>query len=318
MNVPRRFAVIATSLAMVLVTVVVPAWSQEPDEPPQADFDVDPQFVELQEEVVHIPFTVGGTRPIPVIEAMVNGQGPFSFFYDTGASVCVLDSGFVAELGIPILGPTEIGDHTASARIHAERVEMESLELEGVRFEGIPAVAFDRSRYGGGSIRGVLGLPLFREHLLTVDYVNGRLEISSETLPEKGEGIVPYGGELLPEITMTVGETELSCHIDSGSPSGFMMPTSVVESLPHKSEPKFVGQARTVNSQFDVWNVQLDATVVVAGMEYLDPMVGYHEILPNGLLGYRILKDLELSIDQRSKRVRMIPAEADPEGEGDE
>ena len=164
----------------------------------------------------------------------------------------------------------------------------------------------------------MLGLPLFREHLLTVDYVNGRLEISTETLPQEGEGILPYGGDLLPEIMITVGERELSCHIDSGSPGGFMMPTSIVESLPHKSEPQLMGMARTVNSEFEVWNVQLDATVVVAGNEYPDPTVGYHEILPNGNIGYRILKDLELSIDQRSKRVRMVPAQADPAGAGDE
>jgi hypothetical protein len=270
------------------------------------ELDLDPEVVELLEEVAHIPFSTNGSRPIPVVEAMVNGEGPFRFYYDTGASVCVLDSGFVERLGIEILGQTKIGDHTASDRIDADQVEIDSLELEGIRFERIPAVAFDRSAFGGGDIQGVLGLPLFRDHLLTVDYGKGRLEISSETLPEEGQGILPYGGGLLPEIKITLGGQEHSIHIDSGSPGGFTLPASVVQGLAHKTEPTLVGRARTVNSEFEIWSVQLDATLDFAGIEYADPVVGYNEILPLGLVGYQVLKDLVLSIDQRSKRVRFL------------
>ena len=292
-------------LALVLAPLV-PA--RQEAEPPQVDLDLTPKVVVLHDEVASIPFTLGGGRPIPLVEAMVHGRGPYRFYYDTGASVCVLDSGFVEELGMPVLGPTEIGDHTASARIPAERVEMESLELEGILFESIPAIAFDRRHLRGGQVRGVLGLPLFHQHLLTIDYHKGRIDISDETLPEEGEGIVPYGGAILPEITILVGDQELSCHIDSGSPSGLMLPTAVAESLPHKGEPTLVGTARTVNSELQIWSVQVDATVVIAGNEYVDPVVGYNDMLPNALIGYEVLKGLVLSIDQRSQRVRLVPA----------
>ena len=33
--------------------------------------------------------------------------------------------------------------------------------------------------------------------------------------------------------------------------------------------------------------------------------------LPNALIGYQILKDFELSIDQRSRRVRFVPAKSE-------
>lgn len=286
--------------------------AQREGEPPQLqEEDLAPGSATLDGELARIPFTLDGGRPVPVVEALVDGLGPFRFFYDTGASVCVLDSAFVEELGIPTLGPTEIGDHTASRRIPAERVALETLELEGIRFEAVPAIAFDRSQLRGAEIRGVLGLPLFRDHLLTVDYGKGRLEISEATLPAEGTGIVPYGGELLPEITIRVGNEELSCHIDSGSPSGLMLPTAVAERLPHKGEPRMIGQARTVNSVLEIWSVQLDATVVIAGNELVDPVVGYNEMLPNALIGYEVLKDLVLSIDQRSKRVRLVPPTKD-------
>ena len=70
-------------------------------------------------------------------------------------------------------------------------------------------------------------------------------------------------------------------------------------------------QARTVNSVLEIWSVQLEATVVIAGNEFVDPVVTYNEKLPNALIGYEVLKDLVLSIDQRSKRIRLVPAKAE-------
>ena len=134
------------------------------------------------------------------------------------------------------------------------------------------------------------------------------LEISEETLPEEGQGIVPYGGALMPEIPIRVGDREISCHLDSGSPSGLMIPTEFAESLPWKGEPRQVGQARTVNSVLEIWSVQLDATAVIAGNELVDPQVLYNDRVPNALIGYQVLKDLTLTMDQRTKRVRLVPA----------
>lgn len=294
--------------ALATVLLSLPSVWQEPAQEGPAPEDLQPKRVELEGESAIIPFTLDGGRPIPLVEAMVNGKGPFLFFYDTGASVCVLDSGFVKELGIESRGTTEVGDHTANARIAADNVEMATLELNGIRFESVPALAFDRSSLRGDEIRGVLGLPLFHDHLLTLDYEKRQMKISAQTLPEEGLGILPYGGEgLLPEMMITVGEREISCHIDSGSPTGLMLPTSFVEGLDQIGEPTMIGQARTVNSVLDIWSVQLAETATIAGNDFVAPTVVYNEMIPNALIGYRVLKDMVLSIDQRSKRLRLLP-----------
>ena len=298
---------LSSAISLTLALILGPSTWQEPTEEAPAPEDFQPKLVEIDGEVAQIPFTLGKRRPIPVIEAMVNGKGPFKFYYDTGASVCVLHSGFVEEMGIASLGKTEVGDHTANARIPADRVELATVELNGIRFENVPALAFDRSRLGGDEIRGVLGLPLFHEHLLTIDYHKQQMEISRASLAEEGLGILPYGGEMLPEMMITVNGEEISCHIDSGSPTGLMLPTSFVDQLPHKNEPQKIGEARTVNSVLEIWSVQLDATANIAGNKLLDPSVVYNEMVPNALIGYQILKDMVLSIDQRSKRVRLLP-----------
>ena len=293
--------------AAILLALSLPICSTQ-DQEAEAP-DVLPGSVTLGKKIEHVPFVLGDRRPIPVVEAMVNGKGPYKFYFDTGASVCVLHTGFAEELGMPKLGKTELGDHTQNARIPAERVRMDTIELGGIRFEAVPAVAFDRTSLQGDTIRGVLGLPLFHQHLLTLDYGKGHLEISGATLPEKGKGILEYEATPLPEFRIDVGGKPLTCHVDSGSPTGFALPASVAEALPHKTEPKVLGRARTVNSEFELFSVQVDATITMADMEFVDPDVLYNEILPNALIGYQILQDLVVSIDQRSKRLRMLPAE---------
>ena len=297
------------ALALVLS---LPICSRQDDEAPPEP-EVLPGAVRLDlktgEQAARVPFVLGDRRPIPVVEAMLNGEGPFKFYFDTGASVCVLHTGFAKELGLPVLGPTEIGDHTANARIPAERVHIESLQLGGIQFDALPAIAFDRSSLQGDTIRGVLGLPLFHQHLLTVDYGALHLEVSDAKLPEQGQGIIGYEATPLPEFEIDIAGKTLTCHVDSGSPTGFALPASVVADLPHKTEPKVLGKARTVNSEFELLSVQLDATITVAGNEFVDPEVLYNEILPNALIGYQILKNLTVSIDQRSQRLRIVPAQ---------
>ena len=108
-----------TTLFASLALALGPLTPAQEEAPPPSHLDGVPALVELGGEVAHVPFTLGGGRPVPLVEAMVNGRGPFKFFYDTGASVCVLDTGFVEELGLSSLGTTEVGDHTANARISA-------------------------------------------------------------------------------------------------------------------------------------------------------------------------------------------------------
>ena len=135
-----------TSASLLLIVVpTLRAQETGADEAGDAP-DFAPQVVKQSKDSVHIPFHLNGGRPVPVVEVMVNGEGPFEFFFDSGASTCLLHTGFAVQQGIDYIGEAAIGDHTANARVAAHYVELDSLEFEGLRLEGIRAQVVDKDR----------------------------------------------------------------------------------------------------------------------------------------------------------------------------
>ncbi len=112
----------------------------------------------------------------------------------------------------------------------------------------------------------------------------------------------------LPIITLTVCGEEVETHIDSGSPAGFMLPASLLERTP-SSEPVVIGRGRMVGSEFDVLAAKLEGSIELAGHVFENPDVRSTDVIPNANIGYEILKDFRVSIDQRNARIRFAPPE---------
>ena len=307
-----RFA-LTPVLAAVLTPLVLgaPAQEQESSTAPPARSDRDgitmvgAEHVELPEGGVRIPFELSSVRPVPVVKASINGKGPFAFFLDTGASVCVLDSSLVRELELPIAGTTEIGDPSDNARLQADQVVLEELVIGGITYGSLPAVAFDRSSFGGSeSIRGVLGLPLFLEHVFTLDYVGQEVHVHDVALSKDDPHVVEMQLDPLPKVYLEVAGTILTTTIDSGSPAGFSLPLAVTEGLAFREPLTVVGRARTVNSTFDLHAGRLDGKVRLAGHDYEDPPVDANDILPHVNIGYGVLRSYALTFDLERRLLR--------------
>ena len=307
----------AVLLSFALSSTPVAAGAQEAPDRPEDDRSGRPAGIEVPGDRARIPFELARSRPIPVVEAHIGGKGPFRFFYDTGASVCVLDSSLVAELGLELAGTGSVRDGSG-AEIPVDELTVEHLTLGDVQFFGVPAIAFDRSRFSGDEgIRGVLGLPLFESHLLTLDYANGWLDVSDEELAADAKHVLPYDATgPLPELVVTIGGEELVAHVDSGSPAGFMLPTSLLERIP-STDPVVIGRGRMVASEFEISSADLECNVVFAGHVYENPSVRAMDVLEVVNLGYEVLREFRVSIDQRASRMRFLPV-ADALADGGE
>jgi hypothetical protein len=166
---------------------------------------VGPDEVELAAEAVRVPFELARSRPVPVVEASLNGRGPFRFFLDTGASGCVLDTRLMSELGLASQGKTQVGDPSRNEPLEADVLRIEELALGGMRARGLPAVAFDRaSLERGDGVRGVLGLSLFTRHLLTLDYGEGLVLVRAGALERDAPHVVPFELEGVPRVLIDV------------------------------------------------------------------------------------------------------------------
>lgn len=274
---------------------------------------VPPESATLATPLVRVPFRLAKSRPVPVVEAMVEGRGPYRFFLDTGASVCVFDTAFVEELGLEHRGTTEIGDPSDSARIPAQRAWVNELVLGGLTARGIEVVAFDRSSFTGGEdIKGVLGLPLFMRLLFTLDYAGEEVRLREGALEPDQPHVVPFELEILPRLYVDVGGTILWTTIDSGSPAGLTLPHSFAAGLAFLEPLALVGRGRTVNSEFSIHGGRLDGTVRLAGHELVDPYVTTTDLLEHVNLGYGVLRHFALTIDM----ARHLIAFERVEGEG--
>lgn len=253
---------------------------------------------------VRIPMDL--TRHVPVIEAKVNGKGPFRFQVDSGFGGAIEVTPALAQsLALPVIGESIGGDPSGKNQktvrvLHAESVDIAELHLGQVGVsEGGPH--FD-------GIDGVIGLRLFNSLIVTFDYPNARFEVDGGALPAAdGAKVLTYTAEHgVPTIEIDVAGVKVKTDIDSGSPALVSLPLSLAKSLPLAEEPRVMGRGRTVGNEFDIYAAPLKGEVHVGPITISNPQVDFVEIFPVGNVGFRFLKDLVVTFDPANHRVRFV------------
>ncbi len=254
---------------------------------------------------VQIPMDL--TNHVPVIEAKVNGKGPFRFGVDTGfGGVMEVSPALAQKLGLPVIGESVAGDPSGKNRKTVRVLHAESVDIGQAHFGQV-----DVSEMGGqhlGDTDGVIGLQLFTSLIVTFDYPNKRFEVDGGGLPPAdGANILTYSVEHgVPNIEVDVAGVKVKTDIDSGSPALLSIPLALSKSLPLSEEPKVVGHARTVNNEFDVYGAPLKGDAHVGSITLTNPGLDFVEIFPVGNLGFRFLKDLVVTFDPANHRVRFV------------
>jgi hypothetical protein len=170
-----------------------------------------------------------------VVEAKWDKFGPYRFVIDTGSSVTLVSPALVKRYA----AEARAGEgRTAGARVRVAGADgdvlelptaaLSRLELGGARFDNVPVLVYDcatLSAHLGVRIDGVLGFPLFRETLLTLDYSGRRLELQ----PADSVALVPgtmvafEDGRKTPLVRLRLGDVQFAALIDSGSDADFSL-----------------------------------------------------------------------------------------------
>jgi hypothetical protein len=161
-----------------------------------------------------------------IVEAKWDRYGPYHFLIDTGASVTLVSPELAARYGAKNPFPPE----TPLVRVKSAEGEtallpptmLRRLELDGARFEDVPALIYDcapLSAHLGLKLDGILGFPLFRETLLTLDYPHSQvvLQPRSAAQPASGSTIAFNNDRKTPIIPVRLGDRTFAALIDSGS-----------------------------------------------------------------------------------------------------
>ena len=242
----------------------------------------------------------------PYVMVTINGKGPFRFVIDTGTGGDALVTPELArELGLPTVGHATLSDPSGQGSKKAPIVLIDSLEFAGVAFTGVRAVShpfFSES----GTCQGLLGFTLFRNYLLTLDFPNRIVTLSSGALmPDGGKAVLPFRmPEGVPIAFLKVDGLEpVEAQLDSGG-GGLVLPESLAAHLKYDVAPVVFASGRSVSTRFEMKAAKLASDVKLGRYTFTHPVVEIHPAFPLVNFGSPPMQIFAITFDQKNLLVR--------------
>lgn len=237
------------------------------------------------------------------VSVFVNGQGPYLFGFDTGASgMGRVDSTLTSQLALPKVGEEANSDGIRT--VTTDVVQVDRVTLGDVEKHGLRLLARD---YNHGrkdhAIAGIIGRDFFADRLVTIDYPHKRISFAKGSLNAGDPRVVAYGGSFVIAVCFASG-----CYpakVDTGSSRSIVIPKNLVAKI-SASPPRPIGQAARTNSMATLYEMTLEEPVRVGGITAAGQTVLYAE--PSDAMinvGSDFLKDYVLTIDQQHKLLKI-------------
>lgn len=221
-----------------------------------------------------------------IVDAMVNGHGPFAMLLDTGASVSVLSP--------------------EAAKICGLRRHMDDLRIGPVQFdENLRCVTRDLQALQhamGERFDGIVGHAVFEKVLLTYDYPNARVSVRTGSITDNLPGVAPMKKGARPFVSVDIAGRRSDVLLDTGFTGGLML--TGFARLPFISDPVPVGGRLGIDGLKLDKAARLDGDADLGCFTLRDPIVQSADA--EGLLGQRVLRDFVLTVDQQRGRFQLV------------
>ena len=249
-----------------------------------------------------------------LVEGTVGGSGPYCFLIDTGSSVTLVSDRIAASVPgyrtTPALNPMQVVSAAGGATLLGSTT-LPSLELGTARFANVRAAIYDFvdfSNHLGITVDGILGFPVFRDLLLTLDYPHCRVVLSPRFPARTVPGVaIPFALEdgTRPIVNVELGNHTFMALIDSGSDLPFTLnPTGL--NPPFKSGPRSGPVVSTLSGSDPRQIGRLADTLALGTCEIREPRVMLTDQLST--IGAEILRHYTLTFDQRRGLLILDPA----------
>jgi hypothetical protein len=264
---------------------------------------------------MEFPMQVG--EGMPTVEVMVNGQGPFVFGFDTGAQAGPrIDASLVEKLNLKATGEVQAIDPSGRNPQASATVKLDSLSIGSLHFTDVTAVSRNyKNSPRPLNVDGILGLNLFADYLVTLDFPAKKLRLEKGELSNAdGAEILDYKNDAgITQVEIRVGDKKIKAHLDTGNAIGtFVFPTAFVEKLSLAGEPRVVGRARSASGEMEIKQVQLKEVVKLGRHEFPGATVTYPSLGDIGNVGVKVLSQFVITFDQQHERVRLTRPDAGP------
>jgi len=246
------------------------------------------------------------THGKPYVMVTINGKGPFRFIVDTGTGGdAIITSELATQLDLPQVGLARLNDPTGQGGQNAPIRKIGNLRVAGVDFYAIKAVEHALP-IGDGATQCMLGFTLFRDFLLTLDYVNGRMTLAEGELTPDGErSVLPFRmPDGVPIARLKIGGRDVEAQIDSGG-AGLSLPERLIPQLRLAAEPAVFANGVSLSTRFQIKVARLAGDVQMGDITLDHPWVEINPAFPLANFGSCPLQHFIVTFDQENKLVRL-------------
>lgn len=243
-----------------------------------AVLDWAPQSTEITRPTSLPAESINGTL---LVDAMINGAGPFRLLIDTGCSCSVISPAVAAAVDARawdgaayVLTTNGLGE-TGSA----VPVTLDSVELGGARLLGVTACVTSldlQARVTGTRIDGLLGYSAFSDLFLTLDFPRRQVTLSAGwpgSLPPVRATVDLVEHEAVPFATVYVQGRPQEMMIDTGATGGLEFAETAATDLSWKAAPRPGGLVAVMGGMGRDWLGRLSGPVELGGVRQTDPVV---------------------------------------------
>jgi len=238
----------------------------------------------------------------PGVEVMINGRGPYLFAIETGGPYSIVLDAKVAT-ALQLKPPSGGADLVRS---------IESLQIGPLSLHNV--AAFVRDGTGLVGVDGMLGLAMFKEVLLTVDYPRRQVRLERDSLPAtNGRDVIPLiragtGGMLIGVQSDFAGKP-VQLVIDTQGGTTIMCNPDAAEEFPFVAAAVGSGQASIGGAGgpgVTVTSARLKGDARFGGVTLQRPIVNVVPIPLECIIGTELLANFSTTLDQRTMRVRFV------------
>ena len=258
------------------------------------------------------------------VDAHVNGQGPYTFFFDTGAARTVLSNQLATTLGVKRIGEAEAQSGHGKLEISIGRIEslMVGDAAVGDLEIGITEFFDQISETLGEPIGGTVGYDFLKNFLVTLDYPSSfvLLRPADHETGEAGDSAgVPFrlaDPDKKPIILVSAqinGEGSYTFVVDTGAGMSVLSREVAeargIEALGQVQIPNVQGASIGTLDSLVVGGTRVDDLSVVVG-DILKPISEAVGEELDGIIGVNFLNRFRVTIDYAKETVRFDSADS--------
>lgn len=268
----------------------------------------DPAAVEIPGEGVEATLAV--VQHLPFVQVSVDKSEPMWFLIDTGAFTVIIDDDAARAAGVE--REMRFGTHITSAGETFGRMDLarfDSLTIGGATFRSFEGLVTDLSHLEealGHPMDGVIGMPLIRHGVWTIDYAGGRLRLEAalaDLADDEHTRSFMFSGET-PAIEIRPAGLNLSAEIDTGSANGLIVSDEDAARLALERDGRILTSHLTLTGK--AWKdlVRLEGDLEIGALTLERPLI---HVSRDTMLGGELLRRFVVTIDASRQLIRLTP-----------